>query len=221
MIFLFHGENQPALRDALLELRGGYDEVVFWDKELEELPVFMASPTLFASKSPSAKRGLVIIEDPDIDKVLQILESLEGKDIVLVLSDKIPTKKLPKSRSIKIRHFQEEIPKNVFPFLDALTAKGREDAFVQLHRLVREGMDTHFILAMMVWQMRNLARVRGGSVKGMHPYVLGKLRKLAKNFSQEDLSRVFSLLLEEDLAVKKGRADATTLDFLIDKLTAG
>lgn len=215
MIFLFHGENQPALRDALLALRAGYDEAVFWERELDELGSYLLSPSLLA------KKELVIIEDPELDKIAGLIDAAKkgGKDVALIFSEGIPAKKLPPDKEIKVRCFREEIPKNAFPFLDALVAKDKEGAFVQAHRLFREGTDPHFLLAMIIWQMKTLARVKGGSTKGIHPYVVGKLKGAAKNFSEDDLSRIFSLLLKEDLATKRGKANSATLDFLIEKLT--
>ena len=222
MIYLFHGENQQALRDALLELKKGYDEAVFWEKELEELPIYLVSPTLFAQEGlPAGRRELVIVEDPDLGGLTGLVGLIKkgGKDVALTFSDKVPRGKFPKDGGLKILYFREEIPKSVFPFLDALAAKDKKSAFAQAHRLLRAGEDSHFLLTMVVWQMRNLAKVKGKATKGLHPYVLGKLKRLERNFTEAELSHAFSLLLREDLATKKGKADSTTFDFLIEKLT--
>jgi len=216
MIYLFHGENQPALRDALLELKKGYDEAIFWEREPEELGSYLLSPSFFA------KKELVIVEDPDLGGLTGLVGLIKkgGKDVVLTFSDKVPRGKLPKDEGLKIRYFREEIPKNVFPFLDALAAKDKKSAFAQAHRLLRAGEDSHFLLTMVVWQMRNLAKVKGKATKGLHPYVLGKLKRLERNFTEAELSHAFSLLLKEDLATKKGKANSTTFDFLIEKLVS-
>lgn len=214
MIFVFHGENQPAVRDALLELKKGYDETIFWEKEFEELSSYLRSPSFFG------KRELVIVEDPEPSKLTKLTELIKGgnKDVVLIFSGKTPLGKLPRGKEVKIFYFQEEIPKNVFPFLDALAAKDKKGAFAQAHQLLRAGENTHFLLTMVVWQMRNLAKVKGKVTNGIHPYVLGKLKRLEKNFTEVELSRAFSLLLKEDLDAKRGKANSTTFDFLIEKL---
>lgn len=222
-IYIFHGENQPALRDALLELKKRYDEAVFWEKDPEELSMYLASPTLLSQKGlPADRRELVIIEDPSLTELPNLMELIKtgGKDVALVFSDKIPLGVLPKDTKVRTIYFREEIPKNVFPFLDALAAKDRKKAFVQAHRLLRAGEDIHFLLTMIVWQMRSLAMVKGKATKGLHPYVLGKLRRLEGNFTEGELSEAFSLLLKEELNLKKGRANSVTLDFLIEKLVA-
>lgn len=222
MIYLLHGENQPALRDALLELKKKYDEAIFWEKEVEELPIYLASPTFFAQKGlPVGRRELVIIEDADPSGLPDLIEVAKRgeKDIALVFSEKIPPAGIPRNGGIKILYFREEIPKNVFPFLDALAAKDKKKAFAQVHRLLQAGEDVHFLLSMIIWQMRSIAKVKGKVTRGIHPYVLGKLRRLEKNFSEEELSRAFSLLLEEDLKAKRGRTHSATLDFLIEKIT--
>ncbi len=230
-IYLFHGENQPALRDALLELKKSYRETTFWEKdpfagkaEAGELALYLASPTFFGvGDSSEGRRGeLVVIEDLKLDYLDELISLARkgSKDILIAFADKIPIKKLPKGGGLRIRYFREEIPQNIFPFLDALGAKDRRKAFAEAHRLLREGEDVHFLLTMIFWQMRNLAQVKGGAVRGLHPYVLGKLRRLEKNFGEEDLSRIFSLLLKEDLAAKKGRTTGATFDFLIERLTS-
>jgi len=231
-IYLFHGENQPALRDALLELKKSYREAIFWEKELEELSAYLASPTLFSLPRRQAglpaqagggaeKQELVIIEDPELGGLPELVDLARGggKDIAFVFSEKIPPGKLP--QGVTVRYFREEIPQNVFPFLDALTAKDKRKAFTEAHRLFKEGKDSHFLLAMVIWQLRNLARVKGGETKSLHPFVREKLTRLGKNFKEEDLSRAFSLLLKEDLAAKKGRAGSATFDFLIEKIISG
>lgn len=216
MIYIFHGENQPALRDALLELKKSYDEAVFWEGGIEGLASYLLSPSFFA------KKELVIIEDFELNKLTKLIRIIKKgeKDAALIFSDKIPPVRIPKDKRAKVLYFREKIPKNVFPFLDALTAKNRKEVFAQAHRLLRAGEDPHFLLTMVVWQMRNLAKVKGGTTKGLHPYVLGKLRRLEQNFSEDDLSRAFSLLLKEDLNIKRGKANSTTFDFLIEKLAS-
>jgi len=221
MIYLFHGENQPALRDALLELKKEYREAVFWEKEISELAVYLASPTLFAGDgSPGGKEELIIIEDPESNRLSELVALVEGgsKDVAIVFSDKLPQKKLPRGGGLRIRYFRQEIPQNVFPFLDALAARDEKKAFAEAHRLIKNGGDFHSLLAMIIWQMRNLVLVKGGAAGGLHPYVFGKLKRMQRNFREDELSRIFSSLLKEDLAAKRGRADAVTLDFLIARL---
>jgi DNA polymerase III delta subunit len=218
-IYLFHGENQPALRDALLELRKSYGETIFWEKDYEELPVYLASPT-FSFAGP-ASQELIIIEDPELSRLPELvgLAAKGSKDVVFAFSDKIAVKKLPAEAAI--RYFREEIPKNVFPFLDALVAKDKKKAFTEAHRLLSGGKDVHSLLLMIVWQLRTLVRVKDGAAAGLHPYALKKLSRVSGNFDGKELSQAFSLLLKEDLALKKGKANAVTFDFLIEKLISG
>jgi DNA polymerase III delta subunit len=215
MIYLFHGENQPALREALLELKGSYDNAFFWEGELDELRASLLSPSLLC------KKELVVIESPQTTDLKKIIVSAEGgaKDLALVFADKVPVGKLPKGKDVQTFYFRSDIPKNVFPFLDALLAKDRKRAFTTAHQLLRGGEDVHFLLTMIVWQLRSLARVKGKETKGIHPYALSKLKRLEENFTEEEISQAFSLLLKEDLKIKKGRSHSAALDFLIDKLT--
>ena len=118
---------------------------------------------------------------------------------------------------MRIATFWEDVPKNVFPFLDALAAKEKGAAIVAMRSLIRAGADPDFLLKMVGWQLRNLIRVRGGATAGISPYVIKKFEKFTKNWSTGDLRQAISLLLVEDLRQKKGKK--TPLEFLVNKLT--
>jgi DNA polymerase III delta subunit len=216
MIYFFHGENQPALRDALGALKKEYDESVFWTGELEDVGSYLRAPSFFA------KNELVIIEIPKgsvSKKLLDVLAEAD-KDVALVFPDKLSARQVPKaSEAIQVRQFRREIPKNVFPLLDALAAKKKKLALSHAQRLLKDGKDPQFILAMIIWQMRSLAKVKGKVTKGLHPYVLRKLKRAAESFSEQELALIFSLLLKEDSSSKRGKANSATLGFLIDRLT--
>lgn len=212
MIFVFHGDNQPKLREEFLEFKKNYGETRFWEGKLAQLPSSLATPSLFK------KKELVVLEDPDLSQLDQLgkLGKLRP-DLLLLFSRRLIPAELNQLKGAKVFTFWEEVPKNVFPFLDALLTRDRKKALLEAHRLLREGTDLDFLLKMIGWQMRNLARVREGEVLGMSPYVVGKLKKFASAWKSADLRRAFSLLLQEDLRQKKGKK--IPFDFFIGKLT--
>ncbi len=213
MIFVFHGEDQSALREELLRIRKGYAGGEFWTKPLSQLAAYLHSPSLFG------KKELVLIEDPDLSSLRKELLkewASGGKDVALVFSRRLSLFELERFEGAQIRGFAPRIPKNVFPFLDALVARKKAEALVEAHRLLREGNDLDFLLNMITWQLRNLVRVKSGSVKGMKRYTIDKLRRFSARWSDADLRRAFAELLKEDLRRKKGSKNP--LDFLVDQI---
>lgn len=215
MIFVFHGENQTASRGELLKLKENYGESRFWEEDLTDLLSYLFSPSLFG------KKELVILEDPNLKKLSkwdEIKARGGDKDVVLLFSRQLKPAELNKFGGAQIRIFREEIPKNVFPLLDAIAAREKKRAFQEARKLLKEGHDIDYLLRMLTWQLRGLARVKGEAFKGMNPYVVRKLKRFEKKWSGEDLCQAFSDLLSEDLRRKKGKK--TPFDFLIDKLTS-
>jgi len=214
VIFVFHGEDQPSLREAFLKLKRNYGEGRFWTKPISELSAFLRTSSLFG------KKEIVAIEDPDLRGLTKETISAwvgGGKDVALLFSRRLMPFELERFGKAQVLGFAPKIPKNVFPFLDALVARESAKALKEAHRLLREGNDLDYILNMITWQLRTLARVKSGSVKGMKAYTVDKLRGVAPKWSEADLREAFSGLLDEDLRRKKGKK--VPLDFLISRLT--
>lgn len=213
MIFIFHGEDQPALREDFLRFKKDYAEGEFWTKPLPELSAYLRSPSLFG------KKEIVAVEDPDLRSLKKewLKEWAKGeKDVAVLFSRRLNSFELESLGGVPVRGFAPKVPKSVFPFLEALVARKKAEALAEAHRLLREGSDLDFLLNMITWQFRNLARVKSGSIKGMKSYTIEKLRRVADRWSEADLREAFSELLKEDLRRKKG--SKTPLDFLINRL---
>lgn len=224
MIFVFHGDNQPALREGFLQLRKKYDACRFWPEDLVGLYVYLSSPSLFE------KRELVVLEGLQLGEAVSFLkefrrrgftgsvaqDSSQAKDVIILFSRQFNKAELKKLGSVQVRNFRDEIPKNIFPLLDALLARKKKQSLLKARRLLREGYDVDYLLKMFAWQLRNLVRVKSGSIKGINPYVVKKLKRFEQSWGSEDLRRAFSLILQEDLRQKKGKK--APLDFLINDL---
>lgn len=221
MIFVFHGDNQPALRNDFLRLKKGYDESRFWSEELADIPSYLAAPSLFG------KKELVILEDPLLGEAVSLAgelgrQSLAGsggfpaRDVIFLFRRRLNQGELGRFKGVQIRDFRDDLPKNVFPLLDALLARRKSRALLEARRLLREGHSADYLLKMINWQFRNLARLKSGAVKGINPYVVKKLRRFERNWRDADLRRAFSLILREDLRRKRGKK--RPFDFLIDRL---
>lgn len=107
---------------------------------------------------------------------------------------------------------------NIFEIVDAITDKNQRKATRTLYNHLETGADPYYIFSMIVYQFRNLLRVKtliknalpyAGIVKktGLHPYVVKKTLDQCKNFDLEELKRLFDQLARLDIDAKSGRTD--------------
>jgi len=230
MLFLLHGENVSASRQALVDLKRNYsaDSISVFDaKKLDEnqfARVCQSVPLL-------GDRRLVVVEGkPSSSLHLFISSSLPPTtDVVFWIGEELKSSnklfKLVKSAGGQIRHFKPSVPKHVFGFLDALGYKNKKKAFLELHRLLDQGESPLYLLTMMVWQARNLLRVKlyngGGPKPKMNPFVLRKAKSQIKSFEEGELVGIFHKLLEAEVALKTTpQEQKLVLDVLVDKIVA-
>ena len=122
------------------------------------------------------------------------------------------------------------IEANVFELVDALGRRDGARAMRELHRLLDLGENALGLLAMIVRQFRLLIQVEElqerslpapeiAKALGQHPFVVDKISQQARNFSIEQLERIYSHLLELDVAIKTGEmSDVLALDVLVAEL---
>lgn len=228
MIYILHGSNTSESRQALVELKSKYDSsaiITLEGKKLDKERLLRASE----SRSLFSPRSLVVIEKiPDMRRarfLLEILNNLsEATDIVFWIDEELKTshsllKFITEARG-RIFNFKEKIPKNIFPFLDALGFKNRKRAFLELHRLLNEGESSVYLHLMITYQIRNLLRAKLGSTKGIHPFVVTKLKNQVNNFKEQELMAIYRKLFETDLALKTSREEPIlVLDRLVGYIT--
>ena len=76
-----------------------------------------------------------------------------------------------------------------------------------------------YLLDRFVYQFRNLIKVKTGKCADLHPFVFRKTQSQARNFSFEELKKIYRKLLEIDLDMKTGRVDArTALELFVTEL---
>jgi len=231
MLVLLHGENVGASRQALLDLKKNYSSDSISVFEAENLEV---DELIRACETPSllSDRRLIIIEGkpPVASNQLSVAsKQLPATDIVFWVGEELKPShklfKLVRDLGGQIRCFRPTIPKHIFGFLDALGYKNRKRAFLELHRLLDQGESPLYLLKMMVWQARNLLRVKvskSQSVKGVNPYVLRKVQSQVENFGEEELVGIFKELLKAEVKLKTTQLDSKlVLDRLVDKWLNG
>lgn len=225
MLILLHGENVSSSREALIDLKRNYspDSVsVFDTKKFDEdkFARVCETPSMFA------ERRLVVVEGkPPTIQPFSHLAMSSSTDVVFWLGEQLKSSnklfKLVKDLDGQVRHFRPTIPKHVFGFLDALGYKNKKKALLELHRLLEQGESPVYLLTMIVWQVRNLLKVKSEKlkVKGFHPYVLRKLRSQVNNFEEEELVGIFRGLLDTEVNLKTTQLDPElVLDQLVNSI---
>ena len=120
---------------------------------------------------------------------------------------------------------------NVFEMVDAIGQRNSEQALRLLHKLLEDGAAPLALLGMITRQFRimmqikelqgeGLARSEIGQRLQLHPFVVQKGARQARNFTMEQLERAYDRLLETDWAIKTGRLEPVlALDILLIRLS--
>jgi len=121
---------------------------------------------------------------------------------------------------------------SIFDLVDALGLRNRTQAVNTLHRLLDDGQSPIYVLFMIARQFRILLQVKELRTKGatpvqiqktlgLHKFVVKKAIQQMGNFRASQLEAVHQRLLEADISIKTGQAEAElALDLLIAELTA-
>jgi DNA polymerase-3 subunit delta len=119
---------------------------------------------------------------------------------------------------------------NIFKTLDALAQRDKKTAFRLLHKHLSQGENAIYLFTMFVYQVRSLLKLKDlidkgvpyyqlAQKSGLHPFVVKKSSQQLKNFSLDQLKRIYQRLLEVELSLKKGRLDGpTALDLLVAEI---
>jgi len=113
---------------------------------------------------------------------------------------------------------------NIFDTIDAIAVKDKKKAVNLLKRHIEKGDSVLFLLAMIASQIRNIISVKAGQSlnagqMGMHPFVFRKASFQARNFSLEDLKRIYKKIVGLDSDIKVGKIDQDiALDVLISEI---
>jgi len=119
---------------------------------------------------------------------------------------------------------------NIFKTIDALAQKNKKTALRLLHEHLEQGENEIYLLSMFVYQVRTLLKLKDlidkgtpfynlARESGLHPFVVKKSSEQLRNFTLDQLKKIYHRLLEIDLALKTGRLDGpTALDLLVAEI---
>lgn len=108
---------------------------------------------------------------------------------------------------------------HIFALVDAVGARRRAQALVELRRLLDAGEHPLYILSMVVRQFRMLLQVKAlpagdrgpdtvARVLKLHPYVAEKVSNQAASFGRQELEQIYHRLVEADRETKTGQREA-------------
>ena len=169
------------------------------------------------------------IENSAIEKLIEYV----GSDLWRITNE--INKLLNYDKLIKLENIEllvkPEIDLKIFNLIDAMGYKNKNKALKLFKQYLEKGENENYVLSMFIYQIRNLIKVKTYEFRrelsanlhanklGMHPYVFQKSRDQAKNFSFEELKKIYHRLLAIDLDIKTGKTDATTaLELFLAKL---
>ncbi|MFA5086589.1 MAG: DNA polymerase III subunit delta [Candidatus Paceibacterota bacterium] len=127
------------------------------------------------------------------------------------------------SKEIKEKDVEEMVrpnyETNIFDTIDAIAIKDKKKAVELMKEHIEKGDSVLYLLSMIASQIRNIISVKSGSGSGMHPFVLRKASYQARNFSMEDLKRIYRKITDLDFEIKVGKIDQDiALDVLISEI---
>lgn len=133
---------------------------------------------------------------------------------------------------------KSKIDENIFNLVNALGTKNKKLALKLLNDQLESKISWAYLMAMIIWQFRILLQIKFLNLRagvrrlpaekeaqslppqsalsealtfGLHPYVLQKAQIQAKNYSLEELKKIYQRLLKIDLQLKTSQIDPKVL----------
>ncbi|MFA5178131.1 MAG: DNA polymerase III subunit delta [Candidatus Paceibacterota bacterium] len=109
---------------------------------------------------------------------------------------------------------------NIFEAIDAIANKNKKKAINLLKEHLKQGAEVPYLFSMVAWQIKNIIIAKtssqGFGESGISPFIFRKSANQAKNFSLDDLKRIYQKIIDLDAALKVGKIfPETALDLLI------
>lgn len=210
MINLYHGEYTIASYEALQKQKDKYrgKEIITLNGDsltVADLEIPLSGNTLFAEEKLIIIEGLLTARPSKRkDEVIEKLINSSDGDILLY-EDKEATKtQLNKIPNIKATNFKA--PESIFSFVDSIDKTNRIESVKKLQKLTKTE-PAEIIYTMIIRQFRNLILVKEGNPKylgGLPPWMVGKYKRQASDFSMNELLIQYRKLLDIDFKIKSG-----------------
>lgn len=123
--------------------------------------------------------------------------------------------------SVPLEAIQQLVPQQaattIFELVDAFATQKKQQAFLSLSRELGSGQDPHYILSLLLYQVRNMLMVRDlldrhrpfhtiAAQAGLSPFVARKSVAQAQQFTQSSLHKLYQHLSQLEESSKNGTA---------------
>jgi DNA polymerase-3 subunit delta len=119
---------------------------------------------------------------------------------------------------------RSEIDLNIFELGDAIGQKNKAKAIKLFNQQIEEGENESYLLSMIASQIRNIIKIKSflqintntkdsrilANKLGIHPFVAQKSMQQVRNFTLEELKKIYYQLTTIDFEAKIGKKDITT-----------
>ncbi len=215
MIIFLYGKSGTQLLKELNKIKrsSSTDERVSLsrtDVSASDLVEVTQTPGLFGQKI-LVTLDITEFSDDEILEFLQKVPDTSAKtDLVYVANKNFVKssrvlKEVRKNKKIKVILVPEEKDNEIFSFMDAIFEKNRLHAYSRLKNLILRGEDEFKMHSMVLYHIRNLARIKYGATLGVAPFIKIKLQKQAKFFSKQDIKSLYEFLYNHDKNIKTGK----------------
>lgn len=108
----------------------------------------------------------------------------------------------------------------IFKTIDAFASKNKKLALDLLHKHLDDGEAPLYLLTMIAYQFRNLLIIKENPRgSGLHPFVVQKSEYLCRQFSFEQIKKIYLKIFQIDLDIKVGKIEPeTALDLLLAEI---
>lgn len=203
-IYIYHGNGLSAISTAVSRIKQSFDALSISEfngktQSLEEALMSIATPNLFADKRlilldnyPEKIEIGKLVDDPSITVIFRFNKQIPANSVFLREALK---------KKFLIREFSEADETSIFPFLDLLGEKNGR-ALGMFEKLYAE-YGSQYLLTMLYYFYRRMV----AKPKKMPSFALQKLERQKRNFSQEQITKLWEETLETDFKIKSGLLD--------------
>ncbi|MDD5098194.1 MAG: DNA polymerase III subunit delta [Candidatus Pacebacteria bacterium] len=113
---------------------------------------------------------------------------------------------------------------NIFDTVDAIAQRNKKKAIGLIKKHIEKGESAILLLATIASQIRNIISVKSSDGEraydlGMHPFVFSKSLSQSRDFSLEDLKKIYARIVDLDSQIKVGKIDQNiAIDLLITEI---
>lgn len=192
-IILIHGSLQDLVSKKVSEIKNNFDPLGISESDGTEIS--LNSQSLFAEKR------LIIINNPDLMIVENILENKDGELTIILRFSKSLEKSSPILKKligtrVEVFSYIDPHQENIFPFLDMIGNKSKK-AFIELEQNYDE-FGGQYVLAMLGYFLRRM--IIGSKSDFMNQKILSQ----KKNFPLEKIKKLYKEIIMTDFKVKQG-----------------